>query len=146
MFSTSPKTHEAAFFTKNDKKMIMKKDKNTLPPLKSVSILGGGRGLIITQRLLNCTCKNLKSVSCQLHNQNTLVAQTIFRQVLVISLPHILLCNFIYDFTKVLVLQNKKNTYETYIEYFSHTSHSLPVDIVYKPSTIYCFATFPLIL
>ena len=52
MFPTCSKTHEAAFFTKNDKKMIKKKDKNTLPPLKSVSILGGGgRGLIITQRL-----------------------------------------------------------------------------------------------
>ena len=42
MFPTCPKTHEAAFFTKNEKKMIMKKDKNTLPPLKNVSSLGGG--------------------------------------------------------------------------------------------------------
>ena len=49
MFPTCSKTHEAAFFTKNDKKMIMKKDKNTLPPLKNVN-LGGGAVTIITQR------------------------------------------------------------------------------------------------
>ena len=42
MFPTCSKTHEAAFFTKNDKKMIMKKEKNTLPPLKNGQILGGG--------------------------------------------------------------------------------------------------------
>ena len=51
MFPTCSKTHEAAFFTKNDKKMIMKKDKNTLPPLKNVHFfLGGGAVTIITQR------------------------------------------------------------------------------------------------
>ena len=54
MFPTCSKTHEAAFFTKNEKKMIMKKDKNTLPPLKNVSSLGGGgKGRINTQRLPN---------------------------------------------------------------------------------------------
>ena len=51
MFPTCSKTHEAAFFTKNDKKMIMKKDKNTLPPLKNVHFLGGGAAAIITQRI-----------------------------------------------------------------------------------------------
>ena len=40
MFTTCQKKHEAAFFTKNYKKMIMKKDKNTLPPLKNVHFLG----------------------------------------------------------------------------------------------------------
>ena len=41
--------HETVFFTKNDKKMIVKKDKNTLPPLKNVHF-GGGAVTIITQR------------------------------------------------------------------------------------------------
>ena len=49
-----PKKHEAVFFTKNDKKTIVKKEKNTLPPVKNVQSLGGGGVVtIITQRVTN---------------------------------------------------------------------------------------------
>ena len=35
-----PKKHEAVFFTKNEKKMIMKNEKNTIPPVKNVQFWG----------------------------------------------------------------------------------------------------------
>ena len=45
MFPTCSKKHEAVFFIKNKKKIIRKKEENTLPLVKKVHFWVGGCGV-----------------------------------------------------------------------------------------------------